>query len=151
MNWFDVGTKKMSGPSFGNFIKLMKLQCTGSWVLPRRRGPGVATAPVSTALPVPGRHWPPEHTALQWLPEMAASAATETRSGQFWGGHHDAPVLVSFWLPALLPFVILIRLCFNLGNSLALEVFVYAWHQLPLSVFVVLLRYWHHKALNVVV
>ena len=27
----------MCGPSFGNFIKLMKLHCTGSWVSTRRR------------------------------------------------------------------------------------------------------------------
>ena len=31
--------QKMSVPSFGSFIKLMKLPCTGSWVSPAR-GPG---------------------------------------------------------------------------------------------------------------
>ena len=33
MKWFDAGIKKMSGPSFGSFIKLMKLPCIGSWPL----------------------------------------------------------------------------------------------------------------------
>ena len=28
----EAGTKKMSVPSFGNFIKLIKVQCTGTWV-----------------------------------------------------------------------------------------------------------------------
>ena len=32
MTWFDAGTKKMSVSTFGSFIKLMKLQCTASWV-----------------------------------------------------------------------------------------------------------------------
>ena len=44
MKWFDAGTKKMSVPSLGNFIKLIKLQCTGPWVSPRRR---VNAAPTS--------------------------------------------------------------------------------------------------------
>ena len=29
MKWFDAGTKKKTGPSFGNFIKLIKVQCQG--------------------------------------------------------------------------------------------------------------------------
>ena len=39
MKCFDAGTKKMSVPSFGSFIKLMPRQLpnTGSWVLPRDR------------------------------------------------------------------------------------------------------------------
>ena len=39
----NAGTKKMSVPSFGSFIKLIMLQCTGSWVSPRRR---VAARPI---------------------------------------------------------------------------------------------------------
>ena len=37
MEWFDAGTKTMSGPTFGNFIKLKKLHSTGSWVSPLDR------------------------------------------------------------------------------------------------------------------
>ena len=33
MKWFDAGAKKMSGSSFGTFIKLIKVQCIGSWGL----------------------------------------------------------------------------------------------------------------------
>ena len=37
MKWFDGTLLKMSGPTFGNFIKLIKLHSTGSWVSPRDR------------------------------------------------------------------------------------------------------------------
>ena len=33
IKWFDAGTKKMCVSTFGNFIKLIKMQCTGSWRL----------------------------------------------------------------------------------------------------------------------
>ena len=52
MLWFDAGTKKMSVPSFGNFTKLIKVQCTGTWVSPRRRAPTQ-----SRQLPVPYFRW----------------------------------------------------------------------------------------------
>ena len=38
MKWFDAGTKKMSAPSFGSFIKLLKLPCTGSWATAGQMG-----------------------------------------------------------------------------------------------------------------
>ena len=38
MKWFDAGTQKMSVPSFSNFIKLIKVQCTGSEGHGSRRG-----------------------------------------------------------------------------------------------------------------
>ena len=48
MKWSDAGTKKMSVSTFGSLIKLMKLQCTASWVSPRDRcgtwGAGVPRA-----------------------------------------------------------------------------------------------------------
>ena len=37
MKWFDGTLLKMSVPSFSIFIKLIKVQCTGSWVSPRDR------------------------------------------------------------------------------------------------------------------
>ena len=37
MKSFDAGTKTMSAPTHCFFIKLMKKQCTGSWVSPRSR------------------------------------------------------------------------------------------------------------------
>ena len=37
MKWFDAGTKIMSVSTFGSFIKIMKLQCTASWVSLRDR------------------------------------------------------------------------------------------------------------------
>ena len=37
MKWFDGTLLKMSGPTFGSFIKLMKLHSTGSRVSPRDR------------------------------------------------------------------------------------------------------------------
>ena len=37
MKWFDGTLLKMSDPTFGNFIKLIKLHSTGSWVSPRDR------------------------------------------------------------------------------------------------------------------
>ena len=43
--------KQMSVPSFGNFIKLIKLQCTGSWLSPRRREePQIRNRPLRPAL-----------------------------------------------------------------------------------------------------
>ena len=44
MKLFDAGTKKMSDPSFSNFIKLIKVQCTGSWVSPWHRWTPTLTA-----------------------------------------------------------------------------------------------------------
>ena len=44
MKWFDAGTKTISVPSFGNFIKLIKVQCTGTWVSPLRRPKTAASA-----------------------------------------------------------------------------------------------------------
>ena len=44
MKWFDAGTKKLSVSPFGSFIKLMKLQCTASWVSPRDRWIAAAAA-----------------------------------------------------------------------------------------------------------
>ena len=37
MKWFGAGTKKMSGLSFGDFIKLTKPPCTSTWVSQQRR------------------------------------------------------------------------------------------------------------------
>ena len=37
MKWFDGILLKMSGPTMGNFIKLIKLHRTGSWVSLRDR------------------------------------------------------------------------------------------------------------------
>ena len=37
MKWFDAGTKQMSVSSFGSFIKLIKVQPTGTWVSPQSR------------------------------------------------------------------------------------------------------------------
>ena len=37
MKWYDAVTKNMSVSTFGNLIKLTKLQCTTKWVLPRDR------------------------------------------------------------------------------------------------------------------
>ena len=37
MKWFDAGTKKMSVSTFCNFIKLIKLHSTATWVSPRDR------------------------------------------------------------------------------------------------------------------
>ena len=45
MKWFGAVTKKMSIPSFRTFIKLIKVQCTGSWVSPRDRAAVLASKP----------------------------------------------------------------------------------------------------------
>ena len=37
MKQFDAGTKKMSVSTFGSFIKLIKVQCTKTWVSQRSR------------------------------------------------------------------------------------------------------------------
>ena len=37
MKWFHADTKKMSVSLFGSFIKLIRVQCTKTWVSPRHR------------------------------------------------------------------------------------------------------------------
>ena len=49
--WFHAGTKQVSVPSFGNFIKSKKVQCARAWVSPRRRGFIAASKPWNNVKP----------------------------------------------------------------------------------------------------
>ena len=56
MKNLNAGTKKMSGPSCSNFIKLIKVQCTGSWVSAWRRRCWRAGRTAAHHLPPPPHH-----------------------------------------------------------------------------------------------
>ena len=74
MKWFDAGTKKMSGPLFGNFIESMKVQHTGTWVSQRRRRPPRERVPHRPPRPRPAPSRPRSSPPLTRHAPRAAAA-----------------------------------------------------------------------------
>ena len=78
MKWFDAGIQNMSVPSVSIFItsKLIKVQCTGSWISPRDRAATEATCGLR-----PDSDGGARRGAVQRKARKAAGRSARGRSG----------------------------------------------------------------------